>query len=173
MTSVAIQTDRAPTAVSSQSLTYGSMACGIFCPASQWVLALCITTDTSCSIHPASWKKEDHSQHIFQGTHSIKYQQLQCCQLQSYSAKPVPWHWRLLRSCRSQSGMAQLQQALLEPSSWDTHMHTRMSVLKLLGDLLQQPLVCLLLSLFCFDKIYSFWKQAVNTGAGHNKKSHH
>lgn len=46
-----------------------------------------------------------------------------------------------------------------------------MSVLRLLGDLLQQPLVCLLLSLYCFNTIYSFCKQAVNTGAGHNKKA--
>lgn len=144
----------------------------VFCPASasQCVLSLCTTTDTSRYIQPASWKKENHSQHGFQGTYSIKCQQLQRCRLQSYSAKPVPWHWRLSRSCRSQKGVVQLQQALLKPSSWDTHMHARMSVLKLLGDLLQPPLVRLLLSP-CFNKIYSFWKQTVSTGAGHNKNA--
>lgn len=56
--------------------------------------------------------------------------------------------------CRSQKGVAQLQQDPLELSSQDAHMHTRMMTLKMLSDLLQQLLVFLLLSLYCFNQIY-------------------
>lgn len=88
---------------------------------------------------------------------------ISCCEASSLSLKALVF-------CRSQKGVAQLQQDLLEPSSQDTHRNTHMMMLKLLSDLLQQSLLCLLLSLYCFHPIYSFWKQGVNRGAGHRKK---
>lgn len=81
---------------------------------------------------------------------------ISCCEASSLALKALAF-------CRSQKGVPQLQQDLLEPSSWDTHIHTLMMMLKLLSGL-QQPLVYFLLALYCYNQIYLFWKQAEELG---------